>query len=101
MARSSPDREIAKFLFPVAPQPFLQHTMIRNITKSGRKVMFIARDLNKDLYLFSELPLRGKECWWAPSGLDGTYLRLEKSLYPEVSWDTEPLKVELAKVATS
>lgn len=63
--------------------------------------MYIARDLNKDLYLFSELPHRGKECWWAPSGLDGTYLRLEKSLYPEVTWDSEPLEAELATVAPS
>lgn len=58
--------------------------------------MYVARDKNNDLYLFSELPYRGKECWWAPSGLDGTYLRLEKSLFPEVLWDSEPVRVELA-----
>ena len=57
--------------------------------------MFIARDKNNDLYLFAELPHRGNECWWAESGIDGTYLRLDKSLYREVTWDSEPLPVRL------
>jgi len=57
--------------------------------------MFVARDKNGDLYLFNELPNRGNECWWAQSGLDGTYLRLSSSLYPEVTWESEPIKVSL------
>ena len=57
--------------------------------------MFIARDKNDDLYLFDEFPHRGAECWWAESGIDGTYLKLDKSLYPEVTWDAEPLPVRL------
>jgi len=57
--------------------------------------MFIARDKNNDLYLFAEAPLRGAECWWAESGIDGTYLRLDKTLFPEVTWDSEPLPVRL------
>jgi hypothetical protein len=57
--------------------------------------MFIARDKNNDLYLFAEFPRKGTECWWAESGLDGTYLRLDKSLYPEITWDSEPLPVRL------
>ncbi len=57
--------------------------------------MFIARDKDGDLYLFAELPKRGSECWWAESGLDGTYLRLDKTLYPEVTWDSAPLPVRL------
>ncbi len=57
--------------------------------------MFIARDKNNDLYLFTELPKRGNECWWAEAGLDGTYLKLNKSLYPEITWDSEPLPVRL------
>lgn len=59
--------------------------------------MYVARDKNNDLYLFNEAPYRGKECWWAASGVDGTYLRLDKSLYPEVAWDSEPLKITLCK----
>ena len=57
--------------------------------------MYLARDNNDDLFLFCELPERGKECWWAPVGVDGTYLRLDKKLYPEVTWDSPPLQVQL------
>lgn len=63
--------------------------------------MYIARDQNNELYLFNELPKRGKECWWAPSGLDGTYLRLDKALYPHVTWNSAPLPVELRDVEPS
>jgi hypothetical protein len=61
-------------------------------------MMYIARDKNSDLYLFNELPSRGNECWWAPSGVDGTYLRLSKSLYPELTWNSEPLRAEIVLV---
>jgi hypothetical protein len=58
--------------------------------------VFIARDKNSDLYLFAEAPIKGNECWWAETGgIDGTYLRLDKSLYPEVTWDSDPLPVRL------
>ena len=57
--------------------------------------MYLARDKNDDLYLFYERPHRGKDCWWAETGVDGTYLKLEKSLYPQVTWDSGPLAVEL------
>lgn len=63
--------------------------------------MYIARDKNNDLYLFNELPSRGNECWWAPSGVDGSYLRLDKSLYPEVTWDAVPLQVKITAIMTS
>ncbi|MBW2505239.1 MAG: hypothetical protein JRE16_11830 [Deltaproteobacteria bacterium] len=55
--------------------------------------MYLARDKNKDLYLFSSKPHRGRDCWWAETGVDGTYLKIEKSLYPEVTWESEPLEV--------
>ena len=61
-------------------------------------MMFIARDKDGHLYLFNELPKKGAECWWAESGLDGTYLRLDDSLYPEVSWESEPLRVILSTI---
>lgn len=63
--------------------------------------MFIARDKNNDLYLFNELPVRGNECWWAESGLDGSYLRLDKSLYPELTWESNPLQVAITTVTKS
>ncbi|AJY71792.1 hypothetical protein RW64_20730 [Geobacter sulfurreducens] len=57
--------------------------------------MYLARDKNNDLYLFNERPVRGNECWWAEKGVDGTYLRLNPALYPEISWETEPIPVKL------
>lgn len=57
--------------------------------------MYLARDKNGDLYLFRLLPERRRECWWADSELDGSYLRLDKKLYPEVTWDSEPREVSL------
>jgi hypothetical protein len=61
--------------------------------------MFLARDKNNDLYLFDKLPIRGSECWWALAGVDGTYLRLDNFLYPELTWDSEPSPVELTRVS--
>lgn len=57
--------------------------------------MYLARDKNGDLYLFDGRPRKGNDCWWAESGVDGTYLKLNSALYPEVSWDSEPLPVGL------
>ena len=51
--------------------------------------MYVARDKNRDLYQFYELSNRGNECWWAETGVDGTYLRLEKPLYPEITWESD------------
>jgi len=63
--------------------------------------MFIARDKNNDLYLFNGLPVRGNECWWAETGLDGSYLRLDTSLYPEITWESEPLPVAITAASTN
>ncbi|UFS70561.1 hypothetical protein LPW11_22175 [Geomonas sp. RF6] len=57
--------------------------------------MYVARDKNSELYLFDKLPVRGNECWWAETGVDGTYLRLDRALFPEVTWETDPLQVFL------
>lgn len=57
--------------------------------------MFLARDKDKHLYLFDKLPVRGENCWWAESGVDGTYLRLNDSLYPELTWESDPFPVFL------
>jgi len=63
--------------------------------------MFLARDNNNDLYLFRIRPERRRECWWADSELDGSYLRLDKKLFPEVTWDTEPMEVSLVPLQAS
>jgi len=60
---------------------------------------YITRDKNGDLYLFASLPVRSRECWWAESGVDGTYLRLDKTQFPEVTWASEPLPVTIVPLA--
>jgi hypothetical protein len=57
--------------------------------------MYLARDENHELYLFYQRPRRGRECWWAEDSIDGSYLKIEKALYPEVTWNSEPLEVML------
>lgn len=57
--------------------------------------MYIARDKNNNLYLFNNMPVRGRECWWAEKEMDGSYLNLDKSLYSEVTWESEPLPVSI------
>jgi hypothetical protein len=64
-------------------------------------IMYLARDKDNQLYLFNELPQRGNECWWAETGVDGTYLKLDVVLYPEVTWESEPLPVTISAVSTS
>lgn len=59
---------------------------------------YVTRDKNGDLYLFGSLPVRSRECWWAESGVDGTYLRLDKAQFPEVAWESEPLLVTIMPV---
>lgn len=61
--------------------------------------MYLARDKDQDLYLFNDLPSRGRDCWWAEGSLDGSYLKLDKNLYPEVTWESEPLPVRLIKAS--
>ncbi len=57
--------------------------------------MYLARDKNNDLYLFYKKPKKIRDCWWADSELDGSYLKLDKTLYPEVTWDSDPVEVDL------
>ena len=57
--------------------------------------MFLARDKNNDLFLFDDMPRKGQECWWDKTGVDGTYLKLDRRLYPEITWDSEPLAVSI------
>lgn len=61
-------------------------------------MLYVARDKDGDLYLFNAMPQRGRDCWWAKTGVDGTYLRLDKDLYRDVTWESEPMPVSIAPV---
>jgi hypothetical protein len=61
----------------------------------AQDMYYVTRDKNGDLYLFAALPERSRECWWAESGIDGTYLRLDKAQFPDVTWESSPLPVKI------
>lgn len=58
--------------------------------------MFIARDENRDLYLFAKMPQRGV---WDNSNVwmsdDPDSIQINNDLFPNLSWNDEPLEVTM------
>lgn len=56
---------------------------------------WVARDDDGDLYMYKVKPYRGKGdhegCWDS----DGYTVALENSLFPSVTWESEPLEVTI------
>ena len=56
-------------------------------------------DENGRLYLWIVKPIRHKDCWWLPeqygTHISSYYVKIDSSLFPEVTWKSEPKKVEL------
>jgi hypothetical protein len=59
---------------------------------------YVARDKSGELFLFGDRPQRSRDCWWAEVGVDGTYVRLVNSMFPDVTWESEPLPVSINPV---
>lgn len=61
--------------------------------------MYIARDKDGDLLLFTERPVKADDGeFWQPTKHCFDWIRLDPSLFPEVKWeDEEPTEVELVK----
>lgn len=60
--------------------------------------MWIARDRDGCLYLFHRKPVRHKNmymCWDLPYNDAREPMLLDKSLFPNLTWDDEPIEVEL------
>ena len=58
--------------------------------------MWLARDRNGWLYLFYEKPVRYRNLGWDLADndiIDPAFL--DKSLFPNLTWDDEPIEVEL------
>ena len=58
--------------------------------------MWVARDKDYDLSLFTYLPKRCKDyggSWEAADCEDSEYCGLNKKLFPELKWEDEPLEV--------
>ncbi|SDB77168.1 hypothetical protein SAMN05192581_101835 [Bacteroides ovatus] len=59
--------------------------------------MYIARDKDGDLYLYKKQPVKYSESWQL-SKTSNDWIKLDSSLFPEVTWeDEEPTEVELVK----
>lgn len=58
--------------------------------------MWIARDKDDgSLFLYDNMPRKFKEYWDVQRGY--TAIELDSSLFPEVTWENSPQKVELVK----
>lgn len=58
--------------------------------------MYVARDKNKSLWLFVDKPKRSQNNdWWRTSSQDDECLEINGDLFPDLSWEDEPLEVEL------
>lgn len=55
--------------------------------------LWIARDSDNELYIYNGKPTRKKEYFNSPS--IGDYFRVDDNLFPEVTWENSPQKVEL------
>ena len=58
---------------------------------------YIARDLSGSLYLYSYKPYRGASSWQTEVGPYNDFMELNPSLYPELTWDSEPLEFTLIR----
>ena len=60
--------------------------------------MWIARDKNGELYLFSEKPSK-REDFWMMNSATTTVIQLPSELFPEVKWeDEEPRELVLKQI---
>lgn len=61
--------------------------------------MYVARDKDNDLILFTERPQKATDYeFWLPTKHCFDWIRLDSELFPEVKWeDEEPTEVELVK----
>lgn len=66
----------------------------KKINKEERIMeMWIARDKDGDLFLFQLEPFRDTDMF-----MGGVYMGIENYLFPEVTWENSPKKVELKLV---
>lgn len=56
-------------------------------------IVWVARDKDGELYLYDANPKRRSECFG--SQFWGHSMVLDESMFPEVTWENSPWKVEL------
>ena len=56
-------------------------------------IMWVARDKDGELYLYDAYPKRGSEFFGSQFGYNS--MVLDESMFPEVTWENSPWKVDL------
>lgn len=62
--------------------------------------MWVARDKDGELTLYKSKPHRGKLPRWDPESWDSGdeyWIVLDPKLFPDLTWDDEPIEVELVR----
>lgn len=57
---------------------------------------WIARDDDGELYHYSEMPIRNDNGAWSLPNLDAVAGALPPKMFPEITWEDEPRKVEIS-----
>ena len=72
------------------------------VIKLGERIeqdMLVAMDGNGRLYLWIVKPIRHKACWCLPeqygTHISSYYVKIDSSLFPVVTWETDPRRIEL------
>jgi len=61
--------------------------------------VYIARDkTNRDLFLYHSKPNRNEiRCEYIPSSIDVMGIRLDKNMFPEITYESGPVKFVMCK----
>lgn len=62
--------------------------------KGCTKSWWIARDEDDELYIYNEEPVRGEYSFYSRSD-ENCYITLYDNLFPEVTWENSPKKIEM------
>lgn len=56
---------------------------------------WVARDLEGPLYLYKKRPKRETVAFFPVDPNDNSYFSIDSELFPEITWENSPVKVEL------
>lgn len=56
--------------------------------------VWAARDMDDELYLYTEKPCRIKR-YFGPSDLGCWYLKIDSDYFREITWENSPVKIKL------
>lgn len=59
--------------------------------------MWIARDKDQTLWLFENKPIKENDVWNCSDHISAYIKISDKTLFPELKWEDEPIEVDLIK----